>query len=388
MGVPGMKDGKASRIEQVREGLLQLAIARGPGIKLPTVRELCSQFDVSFRTLEHAIIQLEQRQMLTRRQGSGIYPTERVRQKTIGVVFGGDIFRPSFSPFWGLLLQSAKERAGAHGFIPRVYLDTAGDSRGLGGHDQLFEDLEEQRLDGLLLFTPNCTYDHAGQLRRYGIPVVSTNDPVSAASPVPDWQDEFLRLAAGELAAAGVSRLGLLGPPDRRPALENRMRAAGIPHVHVADWSYETWAWILPNAHTREVCAHALTKGMIAARPTIPLPAALVSLEDTMTRGAITALHQAGLQPGRDIRIVSLGNSGSPVLEPYADSIAIIEIDPADFVAVMLERLDTLVNGAPLPQAPAAIVPRLRPASPDSANELPLAAILEKLEQSRPTDRR
>lgn len=376
------KDLTRSKAGAVQKALLALAHERGPGIKLPTMRELCQALDVARGTLERALSPLERQGILYRKHGSGIYVADNISQKTIGVIFGGDIFRPSYSPFWGLLLQAAKEQAGSHGFVPRSYLDIAGDSRGLGGRDQLVEDLEEQRLDGLLLFTPHCTYDHAGQLRRYGIPMVSIADLDSAAMPSPKWDDEFIRLAAGELAAVRASRIGLLGPPARRPALENQMHQANIPHVVVADWSYETWASIIPNAHTREICAHTLTKGMIAARPTIPLPAALVSLDDTMTRGAITALHQAGLQPGRDIRIISLGNRGSPVLEPYADSITIIEIDPADFIAVMFERLDTLVNGTPLPPVPAAIVPRLRPAATGSTDKLPLAAILEKLEPS------
>jgi DNA-binding LacI/PurR family transcriptional regulator len=198
-----------------------------------------------------------------------------------------------------------------------------------------------------------------------------------------EWPEAFLRLATVELAATRCTRIGLLGRPDYRATIEKEMHRAGIPYVHVADWSYETWAWMIPGAHTREICAHALTTGMIAARPTIPLPGALVSFDDTMTRGAITALHQAGLQPGRDIRIVSLGNTGSPVLDPYTGDITIIEIDPADFVAAMLERLDSLVNGGPPPEHPAAVVPRLRkPGSGQSAG-LPAAVILEQIEQAR-----
>ncbi len=374
------------QVDKARQALLRLARDRGAGIKLPTVLEMLSDFEVTRTQLEQALTELERAGFLIRRRGSGIYGTERVAQKTIGVVFGGDIFSPNFSPFWGLLLQAVQEQAGECGFTPRAYLDIAGDSRGLGGHEQLLEDLEARCLDGILLMAPHYMHDHAGQLRQYGVPVVSTADVAGTGRSGQDWAAAFLRLAAAELAVAGCSRVGLLGPPDRRAALENEMHAAGIPYVHVADWSYETWSWILPNAYTREICAHALTKGMIAARSATPLPDALVSFEDTMTRGAITALHQAGLQPGRDIRIISLGNAGSPLLEPYADSITMIEIDPAEFVAVMLERLDSLVSGRQAPEPPAAIVPRLRSTLSEISNELPLAAIMETLEQARPTD--
>jgi DNA-binding LacI/PurR family transcriptional regulator len=347
-----LQSDKASRIDQVREGLLQMAIARGPGIKLPTVRELCAQFDVPFRTLEHAIIQLEQRQMLTRRQGSGIYATEQVRQKTIGVVFGGDIFAPWFSPFWSLLMGAVRGQAGESKVQPRAYFDID------DGHSQLVEDLEAHRLDGLLLLSPRHDRDEAAELRAYGLPLVMFGGKAPVDWTVTfDW-DQYFELAAVELVALEARRIGLLAPPAQRPALEQALRQLGRIDIQIDDWSYETWAETIPYAGTRENLGHLLTQHMIANRAATPLPDALVSMDDTATRGTITALLAAGLQPGRDMRIITGENKGSPVLDPWAANLTRIVFDPQAWAKAALEMLETLMNGRTPKQNPVQIAPQ------------------------------
>jgi DNA-binding LacI/PurR family transcriptional regulator len=98
---------------------------------------------------------------------------------------------------------------------------------------------------------------------------------------------------------------------------------------------------------------------MIADRANTPLPDSLVSVDDTMTRGVITAFQEAGLQPGRDIQIATTTNKGSPVLESYASNLIQIEYDPAADVHAALDMLDVLMNGGKPPQNPVLIGPKL-----------------------------
>ncbi len=347
-----LQSDQASRIEQVRDGLLRIAIARGPGIKLPTVRELCAQFDVPFRTLEHAIIQLEQRQMLTRRQGSGIYATEQVRQKTIGVVFGGDIFAPWFSPFWSLLMGAVRGQAGESKVQPRAYFDID------DGHAQLVEDLEAHRLDGLLLLSPRHDRDEAAELRAYGLPLVMFGGKAPVDWTVTfDW-DQYFELATRDLSQTVCRQVGLLATPEQQPAFATALRQAGLADVQVDDWSYERWAETIPYAGTRENLALLLTQRMIANRAVTPLPDTLVSMDDTATRGVITALLAAGLQPGRDMRIITGENKGSPVLEPWAADLTRIVFDPQAWAKAALDMLETLMDGGTPEQNPVLIAPQ------------------------------
>ena len=334
-----------SRTDEVGERLLKMARARGPGIKLPTIGEMELQFGVSRTTLERAMVKLETRGILRRKRGSGIYVEPAIRTKTIGVVFGGDIFSPEYSPFWSLLLQAVREQAGGRELVPRAYLDVSEGSGGLGGHAQLAEDLEARRLDGMLLLAPAYEHDEAAELRACGVPLVVFGGTRTADPKVTiDWHP-LLRQAGAELARSGCRHVGLLASPAHRAILEQAFRQAGADDVRIDDWSYETWASTIPGAGNRENCAHRLTAQMIARRGTTPLPNALVSLEDTMTRGAVTALLQADLQPGRDIRIVSAENKRSPVLEPYAADIIRIAIDPQECMKAALDMLETLMDG-------------------------------------------
>ncbi len=348
-----------SKMEQARRALLGLIRARGPGIKLPTIQEMCVLFQVSRTPLEQALQSLESRGLLRRRRGSGIYVAETAGQKTVGVVFGGNIFSSGYSPFWLLLLQAVREQAGGCGFRPRVYLDISEGADGLGGHAQLVEDLEERRLDGLLLLAPHHD-DEAAQLRAHGVPLV-----VFGGTDGADWRvlhdvASFIRLAARELAAAGARRVALMGH-GVRPLLSRfaeELRQAGIAEAQVEDWTYETWATRIPEVGTHEHCAYLLTRQQAAAATDRhPLPDSLVSLEDTMTRGTIVALREVGLRPGGELRIVTAANRGSPVLRPHAAELIQIEYDPAASVRAALAMLGTLMSGDVPPQNPVLIAP-------------------------------
>jgi DNA-binding LacI/PurR family transcriptional regulator len=351
----------ASKTEQANSALVALLHARGPGIKLPTIEEMCAQVGVSRTTLEAALQMVERRGLVRRRRGSGIYVTERIRQKTIGVVFGRDIFSPGFSPYWSLLLQAIGAQAGACGLRPQAYLDIPQGQGGLGGHAQLFEDLDAQRLDGLMLFAPHYAYDEVGPLRAYGIPLI-----LPCGAP-PDWvvtkdHDAGIRLAAREIARQSRRHIGLLAAPDYRPLLEAELRQHGLTNVTIDDWSYETWACSIPRAGSREHCAYRLTQHVISQTAQHSLPEVVLSLDDTATRGVLTALLQAGLQPGRDLTLLSSANAGSPVLAPYAEGLICLTFDPADEVRVALTMLETLMNGGTPAENPVLIAPTVTPA--------------------------
>ncbi len=333
-----------SKTEQASAALLGLIGDRGPGIKLPTIQEMCGQFKLSRTPLENAIRTLEARGLLRRRRGSGIYVTNQARQKTIGVIFGGDIFSPNFSPFWNLLLQAVREQADEREICPRAYLDISHGREKLGGHMQLIEDLEAHRLDGLLLLSPDHTYDEVGELRATGIPLVVFGGGDKDWSVTHD-HDRMIRLAARQLSRQKCRCVAFMGHPAQRLLFESELLQHGMPEAQLVDWSYETWATIIPGAGTRENCAFQLTRRMIANRDQEPLPDSLLSMEDTGTRGVITALHQAGLQPGRDMRIVTMANLGSPVLTPYAADLFQIIFDPAEAVSAALTLLKTLMEG-------------------------------------------
>ena len=154
------------------EALLALANDLGPNEKLPTVRKLCATFDVSTSTLDPVLRDLETRGVIVRQHGRGIFVAPTIAQKTIAVVFGGDIFSVSFSPFWSLLLQAVSRQAVARKHRPLAYLNIAQPGGGLGGHEQLVEDLASHRIHGMLLLAPDHRIDESAQFQAGGVPLV------------------------------------------------------------------------------------------------------------------------------------------------------------------------------------------------------------------------
>jgi DNA-binding LacI/PurR family transcriptional regulator len=343
-----------SKTEQASAALLALAHERGPGIKLPTIEEMCTRFGVSRTALEPALQALERRGLVSRRRGSGIYVTERIRHKTIGVVFGGNIFSPEFSPYWSLLLQAVGAQAGACQIYPQAYLDIPQGE--LGGHLQLIEDLNARRLDGLLLYSFNSADHEARMFQAYGIPVVLTD------STAANWAVNLDHAAGLQLAAQAIvrqvgRRVAVLGPPASHPMLDAAIRQQGVTDVTIEDWSYETWARTIPGAGSREHCAYRLTQERVSQRAQHLLPEVLVSMDDTATRGVITALLQAGLAPGRDLTIITFQNAGSPVLDAYAADIRCLTYDPAAQAHAALAMLSTLMHGGTPPERHILIAP-------------------------------
>jgi DNA-binding LacI/PurR family transcriptional regulator len=344
-----------SRAGEVEDALLEMATLRGPGIKLPTIQELCDQFDTCRPTLDRALASLEQRGVIRRKRGSGIYVSPGIHQNTIGVVFGGDIFAARFSPYWGLLLQAVREQTGARADLrTQAYMDISQGHDGLGGHGQLVEDLEAKRLDGLLLFieAPGLL-DH---LAAYGVPVVAPGVSGSNGCAVYDPSAK-LRLFAEALAARKCRRVALMPSiADFRQPLEQALRKAGVADAEVS----VPYADLQPTAETpHEEVGHEIMQ-RILSDGSGRLPDAVVSLEDdTLARGAITALLQAGLKPGRDIQVASQVNKGSPVLKLHAADIIQIEIDPAEIVRIGLATLETRMAGRTPERKPVLLAPVL-----------------------------
>jgi len=56
---PNTSNIKANKAKELPEKILAFAKTRGPGIKLPTIQEMCRQFCVSRTTLEKGLAAIE-----------------------------------------------------------------------------------------------------------------------------------------------------------------------------------------------------------------------------------------------------------------------------------------------------------------------------------------
>lgn len=88
-------------------------------------------------------------------------------------------------------------------------------------------------------------------------------------------------------------------------------------------------------------------------------PDGIIIADDTVTVGALAALRHLGLEPGRDVHIVSHANAGSPLLFGTEKELMLLEFDTADLVRELFDLLNRVIAGEKVADM-ISIPPRLR----------------------------
>lgn len=337
-----------------------MAIARrlGPQGRLPTVRQLRDSLGASLSTLHEVLGRLEQEGIIIREQGRGIFVAPTAHQSHIGVVTGSDLFESSFSPFWFLLLQQARAQLARRQYRFSCYLDLPAQHGDLANHEQLVQDLRARKLHGLFLLLPHGA-DEIEWLKSWQVPLVAFGGDQTADYRVRHDGERAIELAVDELARQGMRTIGLIGAFDdsERATFRAQLSMRRLTEDPRWEWSYAEFAPRIQHRTREEFAAgvvhHQLTAGN--------LPEGLIITDDTMARGAVVALHRAGLPAERRPRIVAFGNKDSPVLTIFADELMVVEYDPADTVRAVLDTLEILIAGGRPPRTEILIAPRLRP---------------------------
>ena len=100
-------------------------------------------------------------------------------------------------------------------------------------------------------------------------------------------------------------------------------------------------------------------------------PDGIISSDDMLTQGALTALQRLGIAVSTDLPMITHANAGSPTLIGWTDRLARAEFDPAQLVAAMFDTIERLLRGETVPREPVLIAPRLLlPVDPEKENNL------------------
>ena len=343
-----------TKTEVLSRKLRELAQQLGPDAQLPTFRDLCRSFRVSKATLDHAFRDLEQRQVIVRRHGSGTYVSPTLGQKTVGVVLGTNIYAEGFSPFWALLLQAARTQLQTRRYRFHCYLDLPQGANLLAAHQQLEDDLAARRLDGLVAIA-SISADEVNWLQKWKVPLVV----VPSRRDLDVWcatLDSMVAPGVAELAEAGCRAVALLALEDSglfaesigRAGLEFRPDRLWTPTGagYRGGWQgFEEFGYRTIQERWRS--GSRLVDGLVIA-------------DDVMARGALMALREAGVAVGRDVKIAVGANKGSPLLHPYEQDMILLEYDPDELLSAATGMLETLMNGGHPPRRQVMIAPRLR----------------------------
>jgi Transcriptional regulators len=372
--------GRQTKLQETCGRLAQLAQELGPEAKLPTVVELRTRLGVSVATLNSALSELEAQRLIRRKHGVGIYVSPRIQQHNLVLLCDPSFFRVSgASPFWSLLVEHIRQRADEYheAFSFHFTADALHMPKDAPAVELLQEgfasDVAAGRVHGIL---------GVGVLQSIADWIVEQQVPfVAFAGPAPYFvgldSAEILRQGVRQLVSQGCRRIGMWGvvspyrkaggpPPDPtavRAAFADELARHGLPfdpslvreNLHLQQpGRYHT------ETHQEQGYRTALEVFGPKTDPS-QWPDGIVSSDDMMTQGALTALGRAGIRVGKDVRIATHANAGSPALLGWEDSLTLLEVDPAEIVQKMFDTLESLMEGETPPERIMEVLPRVHP---------------------------
>lgn len=360
----------ATKTQALSAHLNDLAHKLGPGAKLPTMQQLSEQLGISVMTLNRALSELEAQNIILRKQGSGTYVSEKLGQKSVALVYDRALIGAAASPFGELLLREAGRRANEHDEKFSIFFSEPSTS-GLPVHDDLIDDLKARKISGLLLMSHRTAA--VKWLIKQKLPLVSLSYHPATPFRVRIWHAQTAYLGARELARRGAKKIALwlpagvgIGRAEGEKSFEeldffkNALRESDLPFDENLVYNLPNLSDELKNGASNQEQGLDAANAVFDPKNRANWPDGIVILDDMMTRGALTAMSQLGVVPGRDVQIASHTNKGSQTLFGYDKSLIFLEIDPSQVAEAMFEMLETLMSDATPENDVVSIAPVLR----------------------------
>lgn len=201
-------------------------------------------------------------------------------------------------PILDRFLYSMTEAAEAQGYQILTFTRAHGDKPWLPYQELLLTG----RVDGFVLSDTNRDDARISYLLERGFPFVAFGRAREEWDfPYVDVDGEVgIRLAVDHLVALGHQRIGLIAWPE--PSLVGHYRHRGyVAALGSAGISLDP-AWVVRAEHMEVAGRQAMHT--LLDLPSSRRPTAVVALSDLMAIGAMNAIYEAGLCPGRDVAIV------------------------------------------------------------------------------------
>lgn len=200
-------------------------------------------------------------------------------------------------PILDRFLYSMAEAAEAQGYHILTFTQPSG---------KLWQPYEELmltgRVDGFILSETNRDDERIHHLLERGFPFVAFGRANEEWDfPYVDVDGEAgMRQAVEHLIALGHRRIGIIAWPAG--SLVGDYRYQGYLNALTRAGIYPDPDWVVRSEHSEAAgrkAAHTLLSLPAHRRPT-----AIVAVSDLLAIGAMNALHEAGLQPGRDVSVI------------------------------------------------------------------------------------
>ncbi len=345
--------------EQIVDQITTLARQYGVGMKLPTIVEMAKSLGVTVSTVDRSLGRLEEMGVVRRKRGSGIYVSERIGQKRIGLVFGRNVFSSGSSPFYRLLMERCEQRALESNEVFSFYLDTPqlGRSEEHDIHHDLADALTRSRLDGVLVANKRDP-EQDRLIRSYGLPTVVLSQNTAGYGLVMLDAEDFFEQSFDALLTQGCRSVGLMGTlPLHQEVFEKVARRKGV--TIATDWvqCLPGPDEVSPDRYESE--GRAMMQSLFEKNDG-RLPEALIIKDDMLARGACAEMESLGASVGGDAKIVSQANTDCDTLYDWVDQLTLIEYNSQEIVEAMFSELEALMVQPNEPRPPVMVKGRLK----------------------------
>jgi DNA-binding LacI/PurR family transcriptional regulator len=318
------------------------------GAKLASLRALASRFGVSPTTMSQALMILAHAGRIRPRHGSGFYVCEQRAPRHIGVLMEVDLSFSGLSNYWRSLTQQVRLRLAAQGLRSRLYAgfcepDT---DPGFTKCPELLEDVEQDRLLGMIVTYGSPRREWTDTLRKRRVPVVGY-------WPAFDHYVRYdyataTRAATESLLAAGRRKLAFMDWAEPRRARPQRdelfeaFKATLAEHGAAFDprWVRREFHPNQPGAgweEFREIWMAGAEK-----------PDGLIVADDVLFGGVVNAIGQLSIRVPEQLRVVTHSQCGAP--EDYPFPVWRMETDAAALAGAQVDLLAALLRREPVPE--------------------------------------
>jgi DNA-binding LacI/PurR family transcriptional regulator len=292
-----------------------------PGERMPTTSEIARQFNVNPNTVQQGFELLLKRGIVERRRKCGSFVSPGLNSRTVGVVFGKEIFTDINRRFFSVVLAELR-REFSEALWDTKYYYTAEFEHGGKVIAEMEGDLRSGKISALVEFCSN------EMVRKW-----LSSEATAALMPLPET-DECGTITKGleYLAGLGYRRPAVIFDVEKLKIAEDMVTAAKAELKRLE---------LRLDEYSLMHCAITDQEGYKAAkalfgRPLRLRPDSLLVANDNACRGVIYAALESGIAIPAQIGLITHRNKGIDIFSPVP--LTCLEIDPGAYAKVLVEH--------------------------------------------------
>ncbi len=292
-----------------------------PGERMPTTSDIAKHFNVNPNTVQQGFELLLKRGIVERKRKRGSFVSPGVNSRSVGVVFGKEIFTDINRRFYSVVLAELQREFSEAMWDTKLYY-TAEFEHGGKVIAEMDEDLRRGKIRAVIEFCSN-------EMVRGWL----SSEAAAAKMPLPEIDECGIIIKGLEyLVQAGYRRPAIIFNLEKLKMADDMVTAAktGLKRLGLRI-----------DECGLEYCATSDQGGYEAARkllgrPSRQRPDSLLVANDNACRGVIYAALEGGVAIPAKLGLITHRNKGIDIFSPVP--LTCLEVDPAAYAKALVEH--------------------------------------------------